>query len=56
MKIEIVERRHIRIKDELDPSFDLYTLNEGGIQIISTETKQLEVEDRLPRSIIVREK
>ena len=56
MEIEIVERRHIRIKDELDTSFDLYTLNEGGMQVISTETKALELEDRLPRSVIIREK
>ena len=56
MEIEVVTKAHIRLKDERGISFDLYTFTEGGMQIISTENRGLEVEDRLPRSIIIRER
>ena len=56
MEIEVITKTHIRLKDELGISFDLYTFKAGGMQIISTENKALEVEDRLPRSIIIRER
>ena len=60
MEIEVLAKDHIRIKDELDSTFDLYVLDDGGIQIISPENKPLEIEDRQltfqPGSIIIREK
>ena len=53
MKIEPVD--HIRIIDARGASFDLYALPTGGIQIVSTELKGLEVEERA-QSVIIREK
>jgi len=56
MKIEKINKNHIQIEDELGTSFSLFTLKEGGIQIMSTQVKNIELECRLPRSVIIREK
>ena len=55
MKIEPVRAESIRIIDDRGTSFDLYALSTGGIQIVSTELKGLEVEERA-QSVIIREK
>jgi len=56
MEIEILEKKHIRVKDEVGTSFDLYTFKEGGIQILSAESHPLKLENRLPASVIIDEK
>ena len=56
MQIEIINKDEIRIKDKLDTYFDLFVLYGGGIQVVSSWNNDLEIEDRLPLSVIIREK